>query len=79
MIFSSSCLIGSPPAFSVSADILSIPHALLFFRDWIAVSTSTTEKGSLTASAGGGSGIDCSTLLSLGNCVFRVLTAVISN
>ena len=30
MIFSSSCLIGSPPAFSVSADILSISQALLF-------------------------------------------------
>ena len=57
MIFSSSCLIGAPPAFRVSAASLSQPHALLFLRDLTATSTSANVKGSLPASVFGGSGM----------------------
>ena len=47
---------GRPPAFIVSADILSEPHAL-FFSDLMAESTSPMVNGWFVALVGGGSGI----------------------
>ena len=65
MIFSKICAMAGPPAFSVSAAMLSNPVALLFFRALIAALTSSMVKGVVWFSVGG-SGILRSVLVSLG-------------
>ena len=63
---------GRPPAFIVSADILSQPHALLFFSDLMAESTSPMVNGWFIALVGGGSGIVSDReASSRGTCMFR--------